>query len=132
MPHFALFNMAFSDLNKFVLRNETPTDIYQKKVHYHTYEDDHHWPWFLEDLDKLGYNRTVTTVECLRARWSDETQANPILTYRLSALVSDMSGIERLAIVEAIEKTSNVLFWTDRASRQYDAKGNRHRSALLR
>ncbi|AMO99608.1 hypothetical protein CAter282_1725 [Collimonas arenae] len=110
MPHTAFFIMAFSDLNKFILRNETSADIYQKKVNDHTYEDDHHWRWFLEDLDKLGYNQTTTTVECLRALWSDETQANRMLMYRLSALVSEMSGIERLAMIEAIEETGNVVF----------------------
>lgn len=61
LPHIAFFIMAFSDLNKFVLRDETPSiDSYQRKVNAHTYEDDHHWPWYLEDLHKLGYNRSAT------------------------------------------------------------------------
>lgn len=110
IPYFSFFIMAFSDLNKFILRNEVTIDIYQQKVNEHTYEDDHHWSWFLEDLDKLGYNKNTTMVECLGDLWSDETQASRMLFYRLSALMTDMSGIERIATIEAIEETGNVLF----------------------
>lgn len=110
IPYFSFFIMAFSDLNKFILRSEAPSDVYQQKVNVHTYEDDNHWPWFLEDLDKLGYNQKTTTVECLRDLWSDETQASRKLMYQLSALVTDMSSIERIVTIEAIEETGNVLF----------------------
>ncbi|WP_211130705.1 hypothetical protein [Serratia surfactantfaciens] len=111
LPHIAFFIMAFSDLNKFVLRDETPSiDSYQRKVNAHTYEDDHHWPWYLEDLHKLGYNRSATLAAHLEGLWSDGTRENRLLTYRLCALISSLSGLERIVVIEAIEATGNVLF----------------------
>lgn len=111
LPHIAFFIMAFADVDKLMLRNETPAaDIYQRKVNAHTHEDDHHWPWYLEDLDKLGYNRCVDTVAHLETLWSDSTQANRLLTYRLCARVSGLGGLERIVVIEAIEATGNVLF----------------------
>lgn len=126
LPHIAFFIMAFADVNKLMLRNETPAaDIYQRKVNAHTHEDDHHWPWYLEDLDKLGYNRCVDTVAHLETLWSDSTQANRLLTYRLCALVSGLGALERIVVIEAIEATGNVLFGLTAplATRMHQATG---------
>ncbi len=54
----APFILAFSDLNRFVLRDEPSNDPHQRLVNEHTHEDDHHWPWYLEDLTKLGFDRS--------------------------------------------------------------------------
>ena len=62
-PCMAPFILAFGDLNKYVMRDETSTDPYQPLVNRHTYEDDHHWPWYLEDL---------TTARFLRSHGGDE------------------------------------------------------------
>jgi hypothetical protein len=42
--------------------------------------------------------------------WSDETCKNRILTYQLAALIAGTSAVERIALIEAIEETGNVLF----------------------
>ncbi|WP_404785335.1 hypothetical protein [Altericista sp. CCNU0014] len=109
MAHFIL---SFGDINQYLLREEPTTDPYQQRVNLHTYEDDHHWPWYLEDFTKLGFDRLCTPTAWMRFLWSDETRHNRILTYRLAALISRANPVERIAIIEAIEETGNVLFST--------------------
>jgi hypothetical protein len=110
MPGLAFFIMAFGDLNRYVLRRQPTTDAYQERVNAHTSEDDHHWPWFLEDLEKLGWSRPTTTAGALRALWSEETHRSRLLMYDLCALLADCTSVEKLAVIEAIEETGNVLF----------------------
>jgi hypothetical protein len=107
MAHFIL---TFGDLNKFVLREQQAGDAYQEMVNVHTLEDDHHWPWYLEDFTKLGFDVARPGTDWMRFLWSEETKQNRILSARLTAMVKGTSGLERLAIIEAIEETGNVLF----------------------
>jgi hypothetical protein len=109
-PCMAHFILSFGDLNKYILRQEPAADVCQDRINAHSYEDDHHWPWYLEDFSKLGFDRLSTPSEWMRFLWSDDTSQNRILMYRLTALIDRASSVERIAIVEAIEETGNVLF----------------------
>ncbi len=109
-PCMAHFIMSFGDLNKLVLRREAGDDVHQAMVNQHTYEDDHHWPWYLEDLSKLGFDIEARGSDWMRFLWGEETERNRALMYRLTAMIDQASSIERLAIIEAIEETGNVLF----------------------
>ncbi|VWC84757.1 hypothetical protein BLA39750_01449 [Burkholderia lata] len=110
MRGFMFFVMAFGDLNRYVLRAEPPADAHQARVNAHTREDDHHWPWFLEDVETLGWNDTTTVTDALRMLWSEQTYRSRLLMYELCAIVAEADGVERLAVIEAIEETGNVLF----------------------
>lgn len=126
MRGFAFFVMAFGDLNRYVLRVEPPADVHQARVNAHTREDDHHWPWFLEDVETLGWNDATTTTDALRMLWSERTCRSRLLMYELCAIVADADGVERLAVVEAIEETGNVLFaLTTRVAGQVRAQTGR-------
>jgi hypothetical protein len=110
-PGMAPFILSFGDLNKHVLRVEPTDDPYLKMINAHSYEDDHHWPWYLEDYAKLGHDDEVRAPsDTLRALWSDSTVQNRLLSHRLAHLVWSAAPAVRLAIVEAIEETGNVLF----------------------
>jgi hypothetical protein len=109
-PCMAPFILSFGDLNKFVLRAERPGDLYQDMVNAHTLEDDHHWPWYLEDFAKLGFDEELRGTDWMNFLWGPETIQNRVLMARLTALISGTSSIERLIIIEAIEETGNVLF----------------------
>ena len=109
-PAMAPFILAFSDLNRFVLRDEASKDPHQQLVNTHTHEDDHHWPWFLEDLTKLGHDRHAHLTQVLRSYMKDEFQHNRLLMARLAQLIHGTTPTEKLVIVEAIEETGNVLF----------------------
>lgn len=109
-PCMAPFILAFGDLNKYVMRDENSTDRYQLMVNAHTREDDHHWPWYLEDYATLGFDDARPATEVLHDLYSDRTKVNRMLSTRLAHLLYDASPIERLVIIEAIEETGNVLF----------------------
>jgi RES domain len=107
----APFILAFGDLNRHVMRCEPTSDPHQQRVNAHSFEDDHHWPWYLEDYRKLGHDllRQAPT-ETMRFLWSDETMQSRLLLCRLAHLIWGASPAVRLAVIEAIEETGNVLF----------------------
>jgi hypothetical protein len=109
-PCMAPFILAFSDLNRFVFRDECSRDAIQLLINEHTYEDDHHWPWYLEDFTKLGFDRTVGLSQALRSPMKDESIHNRMLATRLAQLAHRATPIEKMVIVESIEETGNVLF----------------------
>jgi hypothetical protein len=110
-PCMAPFILSFGDLNRFVLRVEPTDDPHQATINAHTHEDDHHWPWYLEDWMKLGLDeQRKAPSDTLRFVWSDATIENRLLSLRLAHLVWGAPPVVRLAVVEAIEETGNVLF----------------------
>jgi hypothetical protein len=111
-PCMAPFILSFGDLNKFVLREERAGDVYQEMVNEHTLEDDHHWPWYLEDFTKLGFDVAKSGTEWMSFLWGEETKENRVLMARLTGLIEGTTSLERLVIIEAIEETGNVLFGT--------------------
>lgn len=111
-PCMAPFILSFGDLNKLVLRTQQAEDLFQEMVNGHTLEDDHHWPWYLEDFRKLGFDAEMSGTEWMKFLWGEETLQNRVLMARLTGLIQGTSGIERLTIIEAIEETGNVLFTT--------------------
>lgn len=109
-PCIAHFIMSFGDLNKYVFRDESSKDLVQSLINEHTYEDDHHWHWFLRDLQVLGFDRPQSFVDTLRFLWSSETCITRQLSYQLSAYTLNAEPIVKLAAIEAIEATGNILF----------------------
>jgi hypothetical protein len=109
-PCMAGFIMSFGDLNRYVLRDEPTTDAHQAMVNAHTHEDDHHWPWYLEDFEKLGFDVARRPTQLLRETFSEECVQNRLLAHRLAHLVWGAAPKVRLAVIEAIEETGNVLF----------------------
>jgi len=109
-PCMAHFIMTFGDLNKFVLREQHEGDLYQEMVNNHTLEDDHHWPWYLEDFTKLGFDVERAGTDWMRFLWGEDTKQNRILSAKLTGMIKGTKGLERLVIIEAIEETGNVLF----------------------
>jgi hypothetical protein len=86
-PCMAPFILAFGDLNKYVMRDEASTDPLQVLVNRHTYEDDHHWPWYLEDLAALGFDRPTSMSRMLALLYSSRTRVNRMLNAEARAPV---------------------------------------------
>jgi hypothetical protein len=105
----ATFVMDFGDFNRHLLRDDASGDPHQRMLDEHSREDDHHWPWYLEDFVKLGFDADVPASESMRFLWSDAFARNRMLSHRLAHLVWLASPAVRLAVVEAIEETGNVL-----------------------
>lgn len=110
-PCMAPFILGFGDLNRHVLRVEPTDDPHQAMINAHTYEDDHHWPWYLEDFAKLGHDQEgCRPTDTMRRLWSDASAQSRLLSHRLAHLIWGATPVVRLAIIEAIEETGNVLF----------------------
>ena len=59
-PCMAHWGMSFGDLNKYFLRAEPTTDEFQQRVNVFSHEDDDHWQLYLEDFQKLGFDKLYT------------------------------------------------------------------------
>jgi hypothetical protein len=109
-PCMAHWIMSFADLNKYFLRAEPTADEYQQRVNAFSHEDDDHWQLYLEDFQKLGFDKLYTGTDWLNFLWGEETRANRMLSYRIANLISNAGSVERLAIIEAMEEAANVFF----------------------
>jgi hypothetical protein len=121
-PWVAPYAMNFGDLNKYVLRQEPATNKIQALINVHTYEDDHHWLWFLEDLERLGFNPYIKYSDTLRIVWSKKTEKSRLICNKLGSLFESQSDpLLKLAITEAIEATGHViLFLAAEVSKQLE------------
>ena len=109
-PCMAPYVLAFSDLCRFVLRDENTDDPYQQLVNYHTYESDHHWAWYLEDLARLGFDRSASVTQVLQQYMRDDVRENRMLGVRLAQLLHGATAIEKLVVMECVEQTASALF----------------------
>lgn len=107
-PCAAPFIMSFGELNKCVLRNEPTEDALQQLINKHTYEDDHHWVWFLGDLRKLGLDKPMRFTDVLRFVWGQETIRTRELCRKLIEAASKATPIQKLIVIEVIEATAQV------------------------
>jgi len=107
-PFLASFAMNFADLNQYVLRKEPATSKIQEIINKHTYEDDQHWEWFLQDLEKLQLNPSLKFTEALRFVWSEESWKIRQICHQIALHIFNADPLVVLAAVEAIEATGNV------------------------
>ena len=108
-PCFVHVAMSLAELYKYVLRKEPSDNLVQKIINKHTHEEDYHWVWFLEDIEKLGFNYTNNFIDTTKFLWSKSIQKTRLLPYQLFSLCTTIKEPNlRLIIIEAIEGTSNV------------------------
>ncbi|MEG4519638.1 MULTISPECIES: hypothetical protein [unclassified Microcoleus] len=111
-PCIAPFVMSFGEFNKYVFREEPTNDPLQIIVNNHTYEDEHHWLWFLEDLETLGIDRSLKFSDALNFLWNEDTKASRWVSHQIFRSAFGASPIAKLAIMEVIEATGNVFLST--------------------
>ena len=107
-PCMAHYVMTFADVNVYVLRQEPATDRFQELVNIHTYEDASHWPWYVEDLARLGLDREHKLSDVLEFLWGEATVRSRVLSYEMCRLILQGTSLHRLAICECVEETGNV------------------------
>ncbi len=108
-PCVTPFAMGFGHLNRYDLRKEPTDDPIQELINRHTYEDDHHWEWFLEDLEALGLNHSMKFSDAMKFFWCDETYKTWLVCHQIALYTFQAEPIVVLAAVEAIEATGNVI-----------------------
>ncbi|BAY44752.1 hypothetical protein SAMD00079811_23540 [Scytonema sp. HK-05] len=107
-PCVAPFAIGFGQLNRFDFRKEPTDEPIQKLINRHTYEDDHHWVWFLEDLEKLGLNHLMKFSDAMRFYWGEETYKTRQVCHQIALYTFRSEPIVVVAAIEAIEATGNV------------------------
>lgn len=107
MSHFI---MSFGDINTYVIRDLDTLDPIQNIVNQYSYEDDKHWPWFLTDIEQLGFNTKLSFTQSLRFLWSERTKATRQLAYYISAFTLRASSFVKLIVIKVLEATGDVFF----------------------
>ncbi|MCG8424811.1 MAG: hypothetical protein MJE77_43540 [Proteobacteria bacterium] len=108
-PCIGHFVMTFTDLNKLIYRDLSFDDEYQQIVNRHSYEDEDHWMWLLDDLRKLGWDDKITGItESMRFLWSDCMIETRMLMYRVVARALGAHPLIKLSIIEVFEDCGNV------------------------
>lgn len=113
-PCMSHFIMTFSDLNKYVLRDENTDNFVQEIVNQYTFEDDNHWPWFLADINQLGLNETNQFTNTLAFIWSEETKLTRQISYIVAGYALKADPEIKLVIIEVLEAAADEFFSTSR------------------
>lgn len=114
-PCAAPFIMNFADLCKYTLRQEPANNKIQALLNQHTYEDDSHWQWFLEDLHQLGFNYLLSFNDFLKFIWSEETRSSRFLSNELYRHIVRSKSLEKWIILEVMETAADVFLSHTRA-----------------
>ncbi|HYO52848.1 hypothetical protein, partial [Archangium sp.] len=110
-PCMVPFVMGFRDFQVGVVRgDEESKDPFQVMLNQHSYEEDFHWHWFLEDLQTLGFDPTLPMTDAVRYLWSDDLRVNRSIPTRLAAICSRAQPYVTFTVVESIEAISIRLF----------------------
>lgn len=108
IPCIAPFAMEFCQFNRYDIRKEPTTDPIQAIINIHTYEEEDHWTWFLEDIEKLGLNKSMSFTDALRFIWSEETQKTRQICHQIALYTFQAEPVIVLVALEAVEATGNV------------------------
>uniref|UniRef100_UPI0035F21CFD AetD n=2 Tax=Aetokthonos hydrillicola Thurmond2011 TaxID=2712845 RepID=UPI0035F21CFD len=109
-PCIAAFALNFRDLNRYDYRDDNSSDYYQKIINIHTQEDAKHWEWFLNDLELLGFDKTMRFSEALRFVWSDDLLHTRRLCHNIAVLSHDLEPVMKMVVIEAMETAGLVIF----------------------
>ena len=113
VPSVIPFIMSYADLNQCVFRKTEAgsfEDRFEAMLNSHSYEEDFHWQWLLNDLDRLRADPKLSLSDATRILWSSEFRHSRILSLELAAQALHSPSYVVFAMMEAIEATSIVLF----------------------
>jgi hypothetical protein len=124
VPCIAPFAMAYTDINRYILRDDSSKDPLQQIINTHSREEDQHWRMYLKDLRTLGLNESTNMESVLKLLWGEHCRQTRQMVYELSGLVlRHPEPLKRLVVVEAIEGTAEVAFRVfTKAARELEEK----------
>jgi hypothetical protein len=108
VPYIAPLVMDFAELNKRIFRKEPTDNKLQELINKHTYEDDYHWVWFLEDLQTLGLNTSLHFTDVLRFIWSEETKHTREVCRQIAIHTWNAEPIIVIVAIESVEAAFKV------------------------
>jgi hypothetical protein len=111
VPCIAPFAMAYTDINKYILRDDASSEPLQQIINTHSREEDSHWRMYLRDLRALDMDATSDLGQVLKLLWGDDCRRTRQMVYELTSLFLRHEDLRmRLVLVEAIEGTADVAF----------------------
>jgi hypothetical protein len=102
--------MGFGELCTYVFREEETDNTIQALINQHTYEEQNHWQWLLEDIQKLGLDKSLSFTDALRFLWGEETQKTRQVCPRIERYIFKSEPLKRLVAIEVAEAAANVFF----------------------
>ena len=102
--------MGFAELCKYVFREESTDNPIQLLINQHTYEEQKHWEWLLEDIQKLGLDESLSFTDALRFMWGEETQKTRQVCPQIERYIFKSEPLPRLVAMEVAEAAANVFF----------------------
>jgi hypothetical protein len=127
--------VGFADLWKYSFREEPTKDKIQALINQHTYEEQYHWQWLLEDIEKLGFNQSLSFTDALKFIWSEETHKTRQVCPKIEQYIFKSAPLPKLVALEVSEATANVFFSAteqvvkelkEATKKQYRYFGNHH------
>jgi hypothetical protein len=109
-PALSPLVLGFGELCKLVLRQEPTNDTLQALINIHTYEEDIHWQWFLEDLPKLGFDDSLLFTDTVKFLWGEETKKTRQVCPKMERYAYKSDPLIRLVVMEIAEAAANVFF----------------------
>jgi hypothetical protein len=109
-PCLAPLVTGFSDLCKYGFREEPTNNQVQAFINQHTYEEECHWHWLLEDIQKLELDQTLNFTDALKFLWGEETKKTRQVCPKIERCILMSDPLQKLIGVEVSEVTANVFF----------------------
>jgi hypothetical protein len=110
VPCVAPWVFGFSDINKYVLRDDSSADTLQQMINTHTTEDDHHWEMYVADLTALEMNDARDYASTLKLLWGNESKKTRQVVYGIVELVPSANSVMRMVLLKAVEEASSACF----------------------
>ena len=108
IPNIAPLVMEFAELNKTVFRKEPADNKLQEIINKHTYDDENHWEWFLEDIEILGINTSFNFTDTLRFLWSQETRHTRKICQQITIHTYNADNVIIFLVIESLEAAFEV------------------------
>lgn len=102
--------LGFAELCTSVLREEPTDDPIQALINQHTYEEQNHWQWLLEDIQTLEFDNSRCLTDALRFLWGEEIRKTRNVYPRMWRHSFRAKPLQKLVVMEVSEATANVFF----------------------
>jgi hypothetical protein len=106
-PCIVPFIMGYRDFTVEVIRGDPRSaDPFEQALYTHSFEEDFHWHWLLEDLKKLGADPAIPMTETVRFLWSSDCTVSRAVPRQFAALCAPAPPSVKFCVVEACETIS--------------------------
>lgn len=110
LPCFVPLGMSFTDILRYEIFQENPQTQVQRILNNHVREDETHYHWLLEDLQKLDLNPTQDFTDSVKFIWGEENKVCRMCNIHIAQIIYQAEPVIILVLLECIEAGGNVVF----------------------